>query len=232
MLAAKTNKYCNKELISEINNNFENEFDIEYNHIYTYTKRICDFYLALFGLIFLSPLFLLIAIIIKISDGGPVFYKHKRVGQNDSELYIWKFRTMKPDSRNLEEILTSEQYKKFKEDYKLNDDPRVTPFGKFLRITSLDELPQLYNILIGDLSFVGPRPVLQEETELYGNNRSLFLSVKPGLTGLWQVSGRNNISYNRRKKLELFYCRKHSFLFDIKIFFATFVAVLKCDGAR
>lgn len=139
---------------------------------------------------------------------------------------------MKSDSRKLEEVLTSEQLKQFKENYKLDNDPRVTTFGKFLRKTSLDELPQLYNILIGNLSFVGPRPVLQEETELYGKNRSLFLSVKPGLTGLWQVSGRNNISYNRRKKLELFYCRKHSFLFDVKIFFATFIAVLKGDGAR
>ena len=138
---------------------------------------------------------------------------------------------MKPDARSIDEILTPEQLKEFKENYKLDNDPRVTKFGKFLRKTSLDELPQLYNILIGNLSFVGPRPVLQEETELYGENRDLFLSVKPGLTGLWQVSGRNNISYYRRKKLELFYCRKYSILFDIKIFLATFAVVLKGDGA-
>ena len=198
---------------------------------YIYTKRLFDFFLSLVGLIVTSPIFLIISLIIKLSDGGSVFYKHKRVGQYGSELYLWKFRTMKTDNRSLDEILTPEQLKLFRENYKLDDDPRVTKFGKFLRKTSLDELPQLFNILIGNLSFVGPRPVLEEETKLYGKNRDLFLSVKPGLTGLWQVSGRNNISYYKRKKLELFYCRKHSLMFDLKIFFATFSAVLKCDGA-
>lgn len=224
--------YDFNQLLMHLNNELKDSLDSNYKtYCYLVVKRFFDIVLSLFGLILLSPLFLIIGVVIKIYDGGSIFYKHQRVGLNDTPLYIWKFRTMKENSGPIEEILTPEQLRKFKINYKLEDDPRVTPIGKFLRNTSLDELPQLWNILIGNLSLVGPRPVLLEETERYGSNRELFLSCKPGLTGLWQVCGRSSISYDQRIQLELLYCRKHSLWLDFHILFATIAVVLNGDGA-
>ncbi len=157
-------------------------------NIYKYIKRVVDFTLSLIGLIVLSPIFLVIAIFIKKESDGPVFFKHKRIGKNGKEIYIYKFRSMVTNAEELIKKFTPEQMKEFKENFKLENDPRITKIGKFLRKTSLDELPQLINILKGELSIIGPRPVIKEELEKYGNNKEKFLSVMPGLTGYWEVS--------------------------------------------
>lgn len=202
--------------------------------IYEAVKRIFDIVLALLGIAVLFPWLLFIAIAIVAEDKGSVFYKATRVGRYGKPIKVYKFRSMKTGADRLEDMLTPEELEEYKKNFKLKRDPRITRVGSFLRRTSLDELPQLLNILGGSLSLVGPRPVLQEETELYGEDRDLLLSVKPGLTGLWQASGRSNITYEdgARQAMELRYVRERGFLMDIKILFMTVGAVLRMDGAR
>jgi len=202
--------------------------------LYETMKRFSDIFLSFFALILLSPIFLLVAIVIKIKDRGPIFYKAKRIGKNGKLIKITKFRSMSVNAEKLEDMLSPEELKEYHKNFKLDDDPRITSFGKLMRKTSIDELPQLFDIFVGKLSLIGPRPVLEEETELYGNKRDLFLSVKPGLTGFWQAYGRSNVTYEsgKRQAMELYYVRNRSFVLDIKIFFQTIVAVLKCDGAQ
>jgi lipopolysaccharide/colanic/teichoic acid biosynthesis glycosyltransferase len=156
------------------------------------------------------------------------------VGLHGRSISVYKFRSMKKNADRLEEMLTPEELAEYRKNYKLDRDPRITKMGRFLRKTSLDELPQLLNIVGGSLSLVGPRPVLQEETELYGKDRDLLLSCKPGLTGLWQVQGRSNVSYEdgQRQAMELKYVRERSLWLDIKILFMTVGAVVRMDGAR
>ena len=187
---------------------------------------------SFFGLLILSPLFLVIAICIKINDGGKVFYKHKRVGQFGKPIYLYKFRSMKMNADDLESHFTKEQLEIFKSEFKIEDDPRITKVGKFLRKTSLDELPQLLNILQGNLSIVGPRPVVEEELENYGDLTDKFLSVKPGLTGYWQAYVRNDANYasGKRQKMELYYVDNRSIWFDIKIIFKTVSSVFQKTG--
>ena len=201
---------------------------------YEAVKRIFDFLLALVGTVVLSPCLLLIAIAIVAEDKGSVFYKANRVGRYGKPIKVYKFRSMKTGADRLEDMLTPEELEEYKKNFKLERDPRITKVGSFMRRTSLDELPQLLNIIGGSLSLVGPRPVLQEETELYGEDRDLLLSVKPGLTGLWQASGRSNITYEdgARQAMELRYVRERGFLLDIKILFMTVGAVLRMDGAH
>ena len=141
---------------------------------------------------------------------------------------------MRLNADRLEDMLSPEELAEYRKNFKLENDPRITKVGKFLRKTSLDELPQLFNILTGKLSLVGPRPVLQEETELYGNKRDVLLSCKPGLTGLWQAKGRSNVTYEdgRRQALELQYVESRSLWLDLKIMFWTVGAVVRMDGAR
>lgn len=202
--------------------------------VYEAVKRIFDVVLALLGIAVLFPGLLFIAIAIVAEDKGSVFYKATRVGRYGKPIKVYKFRSMKTGADRLEDMLTPEELEEYKKNFKLKRDPRITRVGSFLRRTSLDELPQLLNILGGSLSLVGPRPVLQEETELYGEDRDLLLSVKPGLTGLWQASGRSNITYEdgARQAMELRYVRERGFLMDIKILFMTVGAVLRMDGAR
>lgn len=199
--------------------------------IYKYIKRIIDFLLSLIGLIVLSPLFLVIAIFIKKESDGPVFFKHKRIGKNGKEIYLYKFRSMVPNAEELIKKFTPEQMQEFKENFKLENDPRITKVGKFLRKTSLDELPQLINILKGELSIIGPRPVIKEELEKYGINKEKFLSVTPGLTGYWAANGRSDITYEQRMTMELYYVDNRSFKLDFKIFVKTVISVLKKEGA-
>jgi lipopolysaccharide/colanic/teichoic acid biosynthesis glycosyltransferase len=177
---------------------------------------------------------LIIALAILLEDGGPVLYRSQRVGLHGRSISVYKFRSMKNHADRLEEMLTPEELAEYRKNYKLDRDPRITKMGRFLRKTSLDELPQLLNIVGGSLSLVGPRPVLQEETELYGKDRDLLLSCKPGLTGLWQVQGRSNVSYEdgQRQAMELKYVRERSLWLDIKILFMTVGAVVRMDGAR
>lgn len=196
-----------------------------------FLKRFIDIVLSFFGLVVLSPVFLVIAILVKATSKGKVFFKHKRIGKNGKEIYIYKFRTMVENAEDLIKKFTPEQMKEFKENFKLENDPRVTKIGKFLRKTSLDELPQLFNILKGDISIIGPRPVIEEELEKYGMNKDKFLSVTPGLTGYWAANGRSDTTYEQRMEMELYYVDNISLKMDAKIFFKTFSAVVKREGA-
>lgn len=201
------------------------------NYMYKIIKRIFDFVLSLFALLLLFPLFLLIIIVIKTTSKGPVFFKHKRIGKNHKEIGIWKFRTMVLNAEDLIKEFTPEQKEEFEKNFKLENDPRVTKIGKFLRKTSLDELPQLINILNGSMSIVGPRPVTEEELLFYGDKVDEFLSVTPGLTGLWACSGRSNVSYKNRVRYELFYVNHACLSLDILIVLKTIKSVLKREGA-
>lgn len=202
--------------------------------IYLCLKRVMDLIGAIVGLIVFSPIFLLISILYMIGNNkGPVFFKQIRMGKNGKEFHIYKFRSM---IVNAEEKLRSNEilYKKYIDNnYKLepSEDPRITKVGQFLRKTSLDELPQFLNVLKGDMSLVGPRPVVQEELIEYGKRKDEFLSVKPGLTGYWQVSGRSDVGYPERVELELHYIYNCSILFDMKIIFLTMVHVIMRKGA-
>lgn len=202
--------------------------------IYLCLKRVMDLSGAIVGLIIFSPIFLLISILYMTGDNkGPVFFKQIRMGKNGEEFHIYKFRSM---IVNAEEKLRSNEvlYKKYIDNnYKLepSEDPRITKVGQFLRKTSLDELPQFLNVLKGDMSLVGPRPVVQEELVEYGERKDEFLSVKPGLTGYWQVSGRSDVGYPERVDLELYYAYNASLWLDIKILLLTVKDVVVGKGA-
>ena len=201
---------------------------------YECIKRIFDLVVSLAAIVVLSPVLLVIALAIRLEDRGPILYCAQRVGRHGKAITVYKFRSMRMHADRLEDMLTPEELEEYKKNYKLEHDPRITKVGAFLRRTSLDELPQLFNIFAGTLSLVGPRPVLQEETELYGDKRDLLLSCKPGLTGLWQVRGRSNVTYEngRRQALELQYVSHRSLWLDIKILFWTVGAVVRMDGAK
>jgi lipopolysaccharide/colanic/teichoic acid biosynthesis glycosyltransferase len=202
--------------------------------VYELVKRLFDLCLSLAAVIVLSPVLLVIALAIYLEDHGPVLYGAKRVGRHGKPIVVYKFRSMRLNADRLEDMLTPEELEEYRKNFKLEHDPRITRVGAFLRKTSLDELPQLFNIIGGSLSLVGPRPVLQEETELYGQDRDLLLSCKPGLTGLWQSRGRSNVTYEdgRRQALELQYVASRGIILDIKILFWTVGAVLRMDGAK
>lgn len=200
---------------------------------YFFVKRLADILLSGVGLICLSPIFLILALLIKLDDGGPVFYKHMRVGKNEKPIGVYKFRSMKLNADKLEDVLSPEDLEKYKTEFKIDNDPRITKIGNFLRTTSLDELPQILNIFLGDLTLIGPRPIVTDELKFYGDCKDKFLSVKPGLTGYWQAYARNNVGYvtGKRQEMELYYIDNYSFWLDIKIFFATFAAVFKKQGS-
>lgn len=200
--------------------------------VYIKIKRVIDVILASVALILLSPLFAIIAIAIKIDSKGPVFFAHKRIGKNGKIIKLYKFRSMVINAEELIKSFTPEQMREYKENYKLTNDPRITKVGKFLRKTSLDELPQLINIINGDLSIIGPRPVVADELETYGVNKDKFLSVTPGLTGYWAANGRSNTTYEQRMEMELYYIDNLSLKMDIKVFFKTILSVVKKEGAR
>ena len=200
--------------------------------VYDFFKRCFDFFCSVLALIILSPLFLFISVIIKIDSKGPVIFKHARVGKNGKEIGIYKFRSMYTNADELKKNFTPEQEAEFAKNFKLENDPRVTKVGNILRKTSLDELPQLLNVIKGDLSLVGPRPVLEVETQLYGRYRDLLLSVKPGITGFWAANGRSDTSYKKRKAMEIYYVKNRCFWLDIKILFMTVISVFNRRGAR
>lgn len=203
---------------------------IKQKRSYEIAKRGFDIVGSVVGLIVLLPVFLLISLLVMITGSGvPVFFKQLRIGRNGKEIYIYKFRSMVKDADNVEKYLNEEQLRQYYSEYKVNNDPRVTKFGKFLRRTGLDELPQIINILKGELSIVGPRPVQPSELEFYGEDVELFLSARPGLTGYWQVYCGDKVSYSNgeRQRMELNYIRKRSLLWDFKICFATFGALIR-----
>ena len=199
---------------------------------YKYVKRALDVVIASIALVILAPIFLIIAILIKAESKGPVFFAHKRIGKDGKEIKILKFRTMVDNAEDLIKEFTPEQMEEFKKNFKLENDPRITNTGKFLRKTSLDELPQLINIIRGELSLIGPRPVIGMELEKYENNKRKFLSVTPGLTGYWAANGRSNTTYEQRMIMELYYIDNISWKLDAKIFLKTILSVLKKEGAR
>lgn len=200
--------------------------------VYDFIKRFTDIVCSAIAIVLLSPFFIIISIAIKATSKGPVIFVHKRVGKNGKKIGIYKFRSMVMNAEELIEKFTPEQKEEFKKNFKLKNDPRITKIGKFLRKTSLDELPQLFNILKGDLSIVGPRPIVEVETEIYGEYKNMLLSVKPGLTGFWAANGRSDTSYKRRRAMEIYYVKNRSLLFDIKIIFKTVISVFKGEGAK
>ncbi|MCD7728677.1 MAG: sugar transferase [Clostridia bacterium] len=202
---------------------------------YRFVKRTFDILASGLFLIVFSWLYLILAIIVKCSDGGPVFYKHKRVGKNGKEIYIAKFRSMRKNADDLEHMLTPEQLEQYKREYKIDNDPRVTKVGAVLRKLSLDELPNIWSIFKGDISVIGPRPLMREEAiEKYGEDVDKLLSVRPGMIGWWAANGRSNTTYEsgERQKLELYYVDHCSIWLDIKIIFKTIISVFKREGAK
>lgn len=198
-------------------------------------KWILDKMLAIIAFICLSPFFVLIPILIKLTSRGPVFYRQNRLGKQGRPIRVWKFRSMYADAdERLKKILESDLARKaeWEANFKLVDDPRVTPLGKFLRKTSIDEFPQLFNVFSGDMALVGPRPIVEDEVHYYGASYDTFASVKPGITGLWQASGRSDTDYARRVALDVRYVLNWSPWMDIWILFRTVGAVLFMKGAR
>lgn len=204
------------------------------NFFYLTIKRLTDVVMSIIALICFSPLFLAVWIIDSIGDNkGPVFYKQKRVGMNGKEFYIYKFRSMVVNAE--EKLMADEKlYKKYVQNsFKLpeGEDPRITKFGSTIRKTSIDEIPQFINILKGEMSIVGPRPVVERELSYYGERVDKFLSVKPGAMGYWQAIGRSTIEYPERCDVELYYVKNASLLFDLKIFFKNVISIFKGTGA-
>ena len=200
--------------------------------MYRVVKRILSILCSVISIIVLSPLFIIISLAVKISSKGSVFFIHERIGFQGKKFKLIKFRTMVDNAEDMIAAFTPEQKKEWEENFKLKDDPRITKIGKFLRKTSLDELPQLINILKGDMSFVGPRPIVEDELSWYGDNKEKLLSVKPGLTGWWAVNGRSDVPYPERCDFELYYVDRVSFGFDLLILVKTLGAIVRKDGAR
>ncbi|HEY3695981.1 sugar transferase [Phenylobacterium sp.] len=185
-------------------------------------------------LIFMLPLMIVVAVLIKLEDGGPVLFRHKRVGLGGRPFYCFKFRTMRVDAETyLAALLASDPRarEEWERDHKLRDDPRVTAVGQFLRKSSLDEVPQIINLLRGDMSVVGPRPIVEGEIAKYGWRYKHYNAVKPGLTGLWQVSGRSNVRYRRRVAMDVLYASRKSVGLDLWIIAKTIPAVMQSDGS-
>ena len=193
-----------------------------------------DVSITLLGGLLLLPLLFAVAIAIKLTSKGPIFFGHGRIGREGKIFRAWKFRTM---AANADEVL--EQYlsahpelrEEWEKDHKLKDDPRITKIGKLLRKTSIDELPQIWNVLRGDMSLVGPRPIVTAEIEKYGEYFDLYTIVLPGITGLWQVSGRNDTTYEERVKLDSYYVRNWSPWMDLYLLMRTVKIVLLAEGA-
>ena len=198
-------------------------------------KWLMDKTLASIAFVLLSPLFVILPILIKLTSRGPVFYRQERLGRNGRPFRVWKFRSMYADAdERLKTLLkdsplTAEEWRS---NFKLADDPRITPFGRFLRKVSLDELPQLLNVFAGDMALIGPRPIVEEERKYYGDAYGVFSSVRPGVTGLWQVSGRSDTDYARRVALDTSYVLNWSPWMDVWILVRTVYAVLLMRGAR
>ena len=198
--------------------------------LYFLSKRCIDISLSIFGIIVLMPVFLLIALCIKLDDGGSVLYFREIIGEKGRRFHALKFRTMIPDA-DLYLAKRPELLRQFQKNMKLMHDPRVTRMGKFLRKTSMDELPQLFNVLIGQMSLVGPRIIHPSEVPRFGQYAQKRLSVKPGITGLWQISGRQHICYDERVQLDMHYIDTRSFILDLVILIKTLKVIVVQTGA-
>lgn len=198
---------------------------------YRFGKRIMDVTVSLAALIVLSPLLVLLALAILVMDGWPIFFTQQRVGRDGKLFRIYKLRTMVKDAERAlrKDAGLLEEYKK---NYKISRDPRITRLGTFLRKSSFDELPQLFNVLKGEMALVGPRPIVEPELERYGDGSDVYLQMKPGCAGLWQCQGRSSTSYEERVAYDTEYFDRASIRYDIWILFRTFAAILSGRGAR
>lgn len=199
--------------------------------VYLAIKRLIDIIGSLIGIILLSPLYIIIAILIKFDSPGKVVFGHTRKGKGGKDIKVYKFRTMYENSKEIFDNFTEEQKQEFYKNFKLDNDPRITKIGNFLRRSSIDELPQLINILNGSMSIVGPRPIVEKEIALYGEYAPKLFSVVPGLTGYWQANGRSDTTYQERIKMDMYYIDNRSLGLDLKIIFKTFSSVIKGEGA-
>ena len=198
-------------------------------NFYKSFKYLLDFLFSIFFLIASLPFFLLISLLIKLSSRGPIFFLQERIGKNNIPFKCIKFRTMHPEAKDiLENLLMKDEKLKmeFEQTHKIKNDPRITTIGKLLRKTSLDELPQFINVLRGEMSIVGPRPIVKDEVIKYEENFKKVSSIKPGITGLWQVSGRNNLTYKRRVMLDLNYVENYNLIMDLRILIRTLGVIL------
>jgi len=198
-------------------------------------NRAFDIVVASALVVFLAPLLTVVALLVKMTSEGPVIFGHSRLGRDGQSFKCLKFRSMVVDSQarlaaHLAE--SAEARLEWERDHKLRNDPRITPIGSFLRKSSLDELPQLFNVLRGDMSLVGPRPIVTEEVHRYGRYFSCYAQVRPGITGLWQISGRSDTTYRRRVALDVAYSRSQSLSLNVKILFMTVPSVMLAKGSR
>jgi len=198
-------------------------------------KRMCDFFAALIGIILLTPLWIIVALMVRLNDGGPAFFKQERVGLDGTTFTMFKFRTMRVDAEELKASLMEANEADASAGnsvmFKMANDPRITRIGSFLRKTSIDELPQLFNVLRGDMSLVGPRPPLPSEVAQYEPRVMGKFAVRPGITGLWQISGRSNLSWDETVHLDLSYAQHRSLTLDAWIMLQTIPALLRHEGA-
>lgn len=213
------------------------EYKYKPKYVYEFFKRFADIVGSFLGIIVFSIPMIIVAIAIKVDSQGPVIFKDKRVGKGGKLVNIYKFRSMYVDAeQKLNDYLTPEQLEQWKKERKIDNDPRITKVGKFIRKTSLDELPQLFNIFIGNMSVWGNRPISKMELDTWyaDEQKELLLKVKPGLTGYWQAYGRSDVTFEsgERQKLDLVYVEKRSTWLDIKIFFRTIYIVLTGKGAK
>lgn len=199
-----------------------------------FSCRALDLLVATIALIALAPLLVLTALAVAMERKGPVLFAHRRIGREGRQFEVFKFRSMAIEGDSiLQAHLAADPAARaeWEADHKLRNDPRITPLGKLMRSSSLDELPQLFNVLRGDMSIVGPRPIVTGEVSRYGELFAAYCSVRPGITGVWQVSGRNDISYQRRVEMDALYARRKSVLLDLRIMLATIPAVLMRRGS-
>lgn len=199
--------------------------------IYLALKRFIDILGSTIGILILSPIFIIICIAIKFDSPGPVVFGHVRKGKGGKDIKVYKFRTMYSNANEIFENFTPQQKEEYYKNFKLDNDPRVTKLGGFLRKTSLDELPQLFNILKGDMTIIGPRPIVEKEVEKYGDKAEKLFSVVPGLGGYWQANGRSDTTYEERVEMDMYYIDHMCFTLDAKILFQTIFSVLKGEGA-
>ncbi len=209
------------------------KFDFQSSRQPSVGKRAADLSMSIIALVVFGPVMLCIALLIRIFDHGPVLFRHRRIGLNGESFDCLKFRTMAQDAEErLASLLEKDENarREWHELQKITNDPRVTAFGRFLRVSSLDELPQFINVLRGEMSMVGPRPIIESERARYGRYFKDYCSVRPGLTGVWQVSGRNCTSYRRRVAMDVFYARNCSLGLDLRVILKTPAAILGQEG--
>lgn len=202
---------------------------------YYFFKRLFAIVVSFLAIIILSPLMIIVALLVKITSKGPVFFKDVRIGKNGKHIKILKFRSMYFDAeKNIKNYVDENQYHEWKKERKIKDDPRVTKFGRFIRKTAIDEIPQLFNILKGDIAFVGPRPITTSEYNNYSKNEiQLITSTRPGLTGYWQVYNQRKSTFNNgtRQKMDIDYFERRSLWFDFKLIILTIPSLIKRGGA-